>query len=245
MGNLNTAKKLGISHKEIELFYCANNKKWSTFRSSELMSLEAASLGLLKLPEWNGYASEGSLILNVIKAASFKELPQRNQKTYIEALYAQNVAFDEDRYTCNELIQNIRDSDVALVTRNIEVMFNSEIKTINFELNLARLTFISEGNIKDYFPDLYPEIMIDFYISIGRERLSKIAELFAEDPYEYRKGWPDLTLWDPESGQIIFREIKAPGDKIRPSQKKMIEKILLPLGYNVGVVDVRRAAEAL
>jgi VRR-NUC domain len=87
--------------------------------------------------------------------------------------------------------------------------------------------------------------MIDFYISIGRERLSKIAELFAEDPYEYRKGWPDLTLWDPESGQIIFREIKAPGDKIRPSQKKMIEKILLPLGYNVGVVDVRRAAEAL
>ncbi len=64
----------------------------------------------------------------------------------------------------------------------------------------------------------------------------EIAKAFGADPYEYRKGWPDLTLW--KNGEVIFREIKAPGDRLHKSQKTLIADILLPLNFDVSIVDV-------
>jgi len=43
----------------------------------------------------------------LIKAASFKALPVRHADTFIEALYAKNVAFPEDRFEHSELLAAI------------------------------------------------------------------------------------------------------------------------------------------
>ena len=34
----------------------------------------------------------------------------------------------------------------------------------------------------------------------------------------YRSGLPDLTLWNPESGEMKFVEVKGPGDKLSYKQ---------------------------
>ena len=69
----------------------------------------------------------------------------------------------------------------------------------------------------------------------GTEEVSRIAALFARDPYKYRKGWPALTLW--KGADVAFREIKAPGDRLRGSQVTVIRDVLKPLGLDVSVVD--------
>jgi hypothetical protein len=244
MSNKKIAEKLGIAHDTIALSKNPSEETWMDITSGASSSVEEAALSYFRTLGWNGYAGEGGLILNVIKAASFDTLPFRNKTTYIEALYAQNVAFDEDRYQINDLINTIRSSSLEQIKKNVEMMFNSETRTERLEAGGVSITTTSSGNIKDYFPDLDPNIMVDFYNSIGRERLAQIAELFAKDPYEYRKGWPDLTLWRHSSDEIIFREVKAPSDRIRPSQKRLITDVLIPLGYDVGIVDVEKRQAA-
>jgi len=230
MTNIKAAEQLGIQHQEMRLIYSNKDKRWKVSNTCDTMKVEAAVLQIFHDDGWAGYPSEGGLILNSIKAASFKPLLKRDKMVYIEALYYINyelrnkdVTFDEYEY--DDLIENIRSSNIAQFSKNIEIMFDNSI---------------SGSNVRDIFPDLQPQIMVEFYLHIGNERLARIAEIFAKDPYEYRKGWPDLTLWKPGSEQIIFREVKAPRDKIRPSQKKVIQDILLPLGYDVGIIDVKR-----
>lgn len=238
MTNIKIAEKLGVQHQKMQLIGCNNSKLWKTSNNCNSMKVEMAVLQFFHRDGWTGYSSEGGLILNVIKAASFKPLQQRNRTTYIEALYAQNVAFDEDKHESDDLIKNIRTSDFTQFKNNIEIMFDTSERIDIYGIGTSSIKSISSSSIRNFFPDLEPKIMKDFYLHIGNERLARMAEIFAKNPYEYRKGWPDLTLWKPNTEQIIFREVKAPGDKIRPSQKKIIQDILLPLGYDVGIIDV-------
>ncbi len=91
----------------------------------------------------------------------------------------------------------------------------------------------------DFFPHLREWHFLELFEHLGRERLHDIAEVFSRDPYEYRKGWPDLTLW--RDGEVVFKEVKAPGDQLHASQRKTIRDVLVPLGYSVTIVDVVHA----
>jgi hypothetical protein len=87
-----------------------------------------------------------------------------------------------------------------------------------------------------FFPTLTLKKMLGLYTALGNERLYAIAKLFSEDPYTQRSGWPDLTLW--RSQQVVFKEVKAPGDQLQGSQKRIIKTILQPLGYDVELIEV-------
>ena len=87
-----------------------------------------------------------------------------------------------------------------------------------------------------YFPTLTLSKMLGLYAALGNERLHAIARLFAKDPYTQRSGWPDLTLW--RGQDVVFKEVKAPGDELQGTQERIITTILRPLGYDVELVEI-------
>lgn len=74
----------------------------------------------------------------------------------------------------------------------------------------------------------------------GVELLHRIATIFSTAPYDFRSGWPDLTIW--RDGQLRFVEVKAPGDKLTSTQKNIAKHFALPLNLDFWMVDVIPAA---
>ena len=223
MANERAARQLGIGHEGISLSRNTGGG-WLNPHNSKWESVESAALGWFMDRGWSGCAGEGGLILNLIKAMSFKELPMRLRDTYIEALYAQNVAFDEDRYDPQTLLRNVRFATSQQVARNVNRMTGHNSYRFHSRSSLT------------YFPNVNRLHILGLYHALGNQAILQIAEIFIHDSYKYRKGWPDLTLW--RNKQVVFKEIKSPKDSLRPSQRTIIKEILLPLGLNVSVVDV-------
>ena len=70
----------------------------------------------------------------------------------------------------------------------------------------------------------------------GVDLLHRIATIFATNPYEYRRGWPDITMW--KDGQLRFVEVKAPGDRLGKSQKVIAASFAGPLDLDFSLVEV-------
>jgi hypothetical protein len=66
--------------------------------------------------------------------------------------------------------------------------------------------------------------------------MHRIASKFAQAPYEYRRGWPDITMW--KGSELRFVEVKAPGDKLQQSQKTIVNEFAKPLGLNFSLGGV-------
>lgn len=174
---------------------------------------------------WRGCAVEGGLILQLIKAASFPNFPVSHRSTLVEALY--HLSSEPEVRT---LLQNIRKSNVRRIRRTMETMLGAPVPSWLFLARASDLTF-------EFFPHLKAWHLLEAYKILGANRLAEIAEVFAGDPYTYRSGWPDLSVW--KNDDIAFKEIKGPNDTLRESQRKTIGDILIPLGCSVAIVEVR------
>ena len=171
---------------------------------------------------WRGCAVKGGLILQLIKAASFPCLPVAHSSTFVEALYY--LSSEQEVLT---LLQNIRNSNVCRIRRTMETILGRQVP---FWLFLARTSDMKF----EFFPALKAWHHLEAYKVLGASRLAEIAEIFARDPYSYRSGWPDLSVW--RNGDIAF---KGPNDTLRESQRRTIGDILVPLGFSVAIVQVR------
>ncbi len=237
------AKNLGVDHETLPLEHGGGEKwrahgrdDWSANRpgllgrlvrrahgSDDWSDVEVAALNHYSRDGWRGYPGEGGLMLNLIKAAAFPDLPERLRATYTEALFSGNMT-PRDQRPLDELLARILAADSAQVTRVFRLMA------------APRPQIGLENSMLDFFPHLREWHFTELFENLGRARLHDIACAFGADSYEYRKGWPDLTLW--RDGEVIFKEVKAPGDRLHASQRKTIRDILLPLGYRVAIVDV-------
>lgn len=234
MSHAKSARRLGIGHETLFLAHDKDANLWLNPKDSHWGRVESAALGHYRNQGWFGYAGEGGLVLNLIKAMSFKKIPLRHRSTFVEAVYAQNVAFEEDRYETPDLLDNIRSSTANQVRTNFETMTSR----VAHSVSIGGLSYVSESSMLDYFPGLRLQHFLGLLDALGNDGVLRIATLFAHEPYEYRKGWPDLTLW--RGRQVAFREIKAPGDRLSRSQRKLIQEVLKPLAHDVAVVDVCR-----
>jgi Fanconi-associated nuclease 1 len=54
---------------------------------------------------------------------------------------------------------------------------------------------------------------------LGGKALSVICRLLCEDYAGRRSGGPDLFLWNADSGDCKFVEVKGPGDNLQENQK--------------------------
>ena len=213
------AGRLGIQH-EVVLLEKGDGKDWRHGADGLWTTVETGALEHYKSIGWDGAASEGGLILTLIKAASFEALDVRNSDTFVEALYAQNVAFDQDRFSPERLIATVSNATRRQIERNWKVIA------------------ASAGNSPAYYPSVREHHVTGLFDALGPDRLAEIATVFATAPYDLRAGWPDLTLW--QDSKVKFVEVKGPSDSFHASQARLISKLLLPLGFEVGLAEVRK-----
>ena len=211
------ADRLEIGHEIVELEKGAG-KDWRSDPERNWTSIEHATLERYADHGWVGAAAEGGLILTLIKAASFRHLPERHADTFIEALYAQNVAFEEDRFDVRGMLRCINQADLTQLRRNWKLIAKRA------------------GSTPAYYPNVRWEHVEGLFGSLGSERLSKITETFATAPYDLRAGWPDLTLW--RNDQVRFVEVKGPKDSMHAKQARLISSLLRPLGFDVALAEV-------
>ena len=213
------AARLGIQH-EVVLLEKGDGKDWRHGANGPWTTVELGALDHYRSTGWQGAASEGGLILTLIKAASFDMLDARNSDTFVEALYAQNVAFEQDRFAKEHLISTVANATRRQIERNWKVIA------------------ASAGNSPAYYPNVREHHVTGLFDALGPGRLAEIATVFATAPYDLRAGWPDLTLW--QDGKVKFVEVKGPSDSFHASQARLISKLLLPLGFNVSLAEVRK-----
>ncbi len=115
------AGRLGVAH-EVVYLEKGTGKDWRFTSTDPWMDVEPAALDHYRSLGWDGAASEGGLILTLIKAASFEMLGTRNADTFVEALYAQNVAFDQDRFDPGQLIATVSNANRGQIARNWKVI---------------------------------------------------------------------------------------------------------------------------
>lgn len=212
------AERLGIGH-DVIMLEKGTGKDWRLHTVHDWSLVEFAALEHYLEQGWSGAASEGGLILTLIKAASFPRLDPRHADTFVEALYAQNVAFAQDKFTKDQLL--------ASVSRATRPQIEHNWKIIS----------ASAGNTPAFYPNVRAEHVFGLFEALGSDRLAEIANVFATAPYDLRSGWPDLTLWKGKT--VRFVEVKAPSDSFHASQARLISKLLLPLGFDVGLGEVR------
>lgn len=124
--------------------------------------------------------------------------------------------------------------------------FKSEILTcINnighkqLQENIAEIC--ADTGIQYYFTKTYPcqGILLNFLSSLAdsvdSDFIAKIAALFMTNPYDYRLGWPDLTVIDKNG--VSFIEVKA-NDSLHESQLRFAKEIAKPLGLVCCVVQL-------
>lgn len=233
-----TAEKAGFRYQEVPLRPGTTAKQWLCPRHGTPLSVERAVLSHFEQDGWRGYHREGGLLLNLIKCMSFPVLPERHRMTYIEAIYAQNIAFNEGRVPVAYLLDALQRATPEQVKRNFASMLPPPPPG-----PLRRLfngTPPARSSVLDYFPELETWMLLELLQVAGHDLLLRIASTFANDPYEYRKGWPDITMW--KDGQLRFVEVKAPGDALGKSQRTIASTFAGPLGldFSLAAVTVAR-----
>lgn len=212
------AERLGIAHEVVGLEHGMENS-WRCPPDGSFAQVELAALDHYRAQGWNGAAAEGGLILTLLKAASFTRLAERHADTFVEALYAQNVAFEEDRFNPATLISDVARSDIARIEANWKVISAAAQTTPRF------------------YPRVERDHVLGLFEALGPQRLAAIADIFATAPYDLRSGWPDLTLWCGRN--IRFVEVKAPSDSLQAKQVRLVSRVLLPLGFETALAEVQ------
>ena len=205
------ARTLGTGYETIRLVH-HGSKQWS-FAEEPPTVVENAALHHFAAEGWDGVAVEGLSIMFLIKLAAFVEIDPHHVMVCTEAIFSRNLI--NPKTTAAELLSTMVSADRSRIIRNSQI--------------------IRPGK-QSFFPGLRKTDLVCLFDALGPDRLHQIATIFAKAPYEFRSGWPDLTLWN--GNQVAFREIKAPGDKMHFSQKRLLSEILVPLGYDVRLVDV-------
>lgn len=265
--SLNIANRLGIGHGQLNL-YRNRSTEWRSGKNGSWQSIEAAALDHFLATGWSGCIGEGGAILNLMKIACFRYIPSRYKLNFVEGFFHPNFVESNRKSlekmqcymrkapdifrkkslltefsfldVCSKrevLLQNIDKCDSI----HIKKMFRDMLKPV--ESDMTKTILISDGNytLANFFPYLRESHLLGLFENLGVEKLKGITEIFMTDSYEYRKGWPDLTLW--RDSHVKFVEVKGPGDSLRKSQKKIISDILKPLNLDIMLLDVKAVAD--
>ncbi|WHI48958.1 hypothetical protein [Microbulbifer sp. VAAF005] len=206
---------LGISFEEIEGLEADQRVELSVSQYYSKSGFESINL-------------EGGEFLVLMRCASWTFLSKAcraNETPYLEALLVDSKdPSSRNRRVVDSMLEGISDSNRNSVTRS----FNRIYPNTSLEKTYPGLTSSFIGNL---------------YEVIGMNNLFELAKCFAEDPYRYRKGWPDVTGYRLDKrplrkndARLFLREVKVK-DKLRPSQIITLRKLkkLIP---DIGVVKV-------
>jgi len=146
---------------------------------------------------YNGAYCEGGAILLLLKSMCLNKLIELNSlgrsdtyTRFFEAL----IEINKDN--TDSLIEEMKNINESQLIENFKTIYNHSF-------------------VQEWYPGLDENIIRGIYESLGRHKIINIFKVFKNSPYEYRKGWPDLTLF--KDKEIIFVEVKTT-DKLSDSQ---------------------------
>lgn len=123
---------------------------------------------------------------------------------------------------------------VILADHRSEILHAIESsQTSNIEAAATKI--IQDSFIREFYPRVTFPVLLALWRALGPSRLTSIASVFLEWPYDYRAGWPDLTLIC-DSG-LRFVEVKTT-DSLLESQIRIIESFAKPLALQFAVAHV-------
>lgn len=227
------AEKAGFGYEKVRLKCGPGPKQWMCPQMSQPLSVEKAALSHFAQQGWRGFSGEGGLLLTLIKAMSFQNLGYDERTRYVEALYTLAAEPSYGRsYTVAELLTNLARATAGQVAANFDQMASRGPHIEQTAWGHSSDT----SSVLDVFPGLERWMLLELFEVAGSDLLHRIATIFASNPYEYRRGWPDITMW--RERQLRFVEVKAPGDSLGKSQKVIAQTFAVPLGLDFTLLDV-------
>ncbi|MDO9048186.1 MAG: VRR-NUC domain-containing protein [Methylobacter sp.] len=176
---------------------------------------EKALLAYYKSLGYIGISSEGIGILTVLKAFMLDKLAQYN------------------------FFNNRKDACTRYLEAQLTILKEKKGEIISSISSVSRTRYLSnfqEIISQPFIAGEYPELSLEFasamYDAININIYIALANTFAEDPYKYRSGWPDLTLI--KGNEVQFIEVKTT-DKLHGSQLVTIPVMrnILPFTFRV------------
>jgi len=119
--------------------------------------------------------------------------------------------------------------------RHGDLLTQIEIATRDQMLNMGT-RLLADSFVQSAYPCVTLSGILALWEVLGQETFLRITEVFLEDPYRFRAGWPDLTLVRENS--VRFVEIKTT-DTLRASQIAIVEHFARPIGLDFRVCHVR------
>jgi len=159
---------------------------------------------------YEGAYCEGGPILLIIRAAALNLLAELNP-------------FGSREDACNRFTEaqlKIHESHIPAIASEVEKADPSSV--VRGFREIYRSLMVQEA-----YPGLTENAISAIFSTLGSSALRAITEAIAEDPYQYRAGWPDLTL--AKGGEMLWVEVKTT-DKLHMSQIITMSKMkpLLP-----------------
>jgi hypothetical protein len=176
---------------------------------------EKAALEFFEKQGYVGYYNEGSLILNVIKALMLDKLAELN-------------IFNDRSDACSRYLE----AQLTILNEHTDSLINSIRQTSKSKFITNFQEIISTSYIKSKYPNLSINLAVALFDALDTNYFIGVAKKISEEPYEFRKGWPDLTII--KGNEIRFIEVKTT-DKLKKSQIKTIPEMssILPCLFSV------------
>ncbi len=133
-----------------------------------------------------GPFSEGEAIFLLLKSMCLKTLVKLNEISYLDIYITPFTSLIQIQKDKSNLILN-------------------EIKVIEEKQIIENFREICASGRS--YPGLDEGIIQGIYQSLGKKNIISIFNVLKKDPYAYRKGWPDLTLY--RNNEILFVEVKT------------------------------------
>ena len=175
---------------------------------------------------------EGGEFLFLMRCASWKLLSgicKHDHTPYLEAMLVdyENPA-KVNKSAASALLKGIQHSNAEIVKKNFDRIYPN-------------------ASAEERFPNITSRYIVGLYEVVGAKLLYAIAKFFVTNPYQYRKGWPDITAYKLKrlgrnEARLALREVKVK-DKLRSSQIITFMQ-LRPLISDLSVVRVNFLANA-
>jgi len=161
---------------------------------------------------------EGGSINLLIKAAALDTLARRN--------------LFEDR---SDAIRRYLEAQLTLLQdHKVEIL--SAVRSITpkrLAENIAEI--LADDFIREAYPRVKESFLLKLAATTGLDFIVRAATIFFTRPYEYRAGWPDLTILDDTGVQFI--EVKTT-DLLHDSQLRFAREVAAPLGLKCAVIQL-------
>ena len=161
---------------------------------------------------------EGGSINLLLKAATLPVLSHRNP-------------FNKRQ----DAIRRFLEAQLTILSAHGPELVDCSLAISPAELQRNIIEICTDTAIKKYYPRVYSDFICNLANAIPVELRSKMLQTYLLRPYDYRAGWPDLTVLSNDG--LSFIEVKTT-DQFHKSQLRFANEVAAPLGLKCSVVQV-------